>query len=322
MAQKENGVFPYTYITDIFSGGLFNAAALAEGEPLTIDYVFDCPEFQQLRERYPIERAAGRGGDFERALRLCRYLAPRLKHQSDYDNHIPCHSLALLDYCFEKPDVGINCLNKAKILAECCLALGIYARRCIGLPCSPYDGDNHVVTEIYDRKRQKWIALDPTYGSYFSDGVAPLSCLELRQAFAARSPVSAVLNRQNPARIDQLQKRNAGVNWYYAKNSYYFAFDPVSTFGVPEGMSSIYVVPEGFDLQRQRIKSLENWKVLYGRGGADRSGPGADLPHRLGGPVGQSGPGRAAAVRNVTSRPAHRSSGIQIASKKANATPG
>lgn len=53
-----------------------------------------------------------------------------------------------------------------------------------------------MVTEIYDRKREKWIALDPTYGSFFSDGVNPLSCQELRQAFAQRTPVSTVLNRQ------------------------------------------------------------------------------------------------------------------------------
>lgn len=264
MAKNENGVFPYSYVLDIFSGELFNALTLAQGNPLKIEYIFDCPEFQTLREQYPIEKVAGKGGDFERALRLCRWLAPRLKHQSDYDNHVPCNSLALLDYCFEKPDVGINCLNKAKILAECCLSLGIYARRCSGMPCSPYDADNHVVTEIYDRKRKKWIALDPTYGDYFSDGVNPLSCLELRQAFADRIPVSAVLNRQNPARIDELQKRNAGINWYYAKNSYYFCFDSVSTFGLLEGDEGIYVVPEGFDLRRERIKNLEFRKTQYG----------------------------------------------------------
>lgn len=270
MAQKENGSFQYSYVSDIFSGALFNAPVLAAGESLKIEYVFGCPEFRQLKEQYSIERVSGKGGDFERALRLCRWLAPRLRHQSDYDNHIDCNSLALLDYCFEKPDVGINCLNKAKILAECCLSIGIYARRCGGMPCSPYDGDNHVVTEIYDRKRKKWIALDPTYGSYFSDGIKPLSCLELRQAFADRVSVSVVLNRQNPADIGKLQKRNASLNWYYAKNSYYFFFDSVSAFGEPEGSDTLYVVPKGFDLRRQRIRALENWKVMYDMDVEDR----------------------------------------------------
>lgn len=254
----------YNHLLDIFSGEIFNAKKLATGETVNIEYHFDCPEFNTLREQYPIERVAGQGGDFERALRLCRWLAPRLKHQSDYDNHVPCNSLDLLNYCFDKSDVGINCLNKSKILVECCLALGIYARRCGEMPCSPYDGDNHVVAEIFDRKRKKWIALDLTYGSYFSDGVQPLSCLELRQAFAERTPVSAVLNRQNPADIVKLQKRNVGVNWYYAKNSYYLSVESVSAFGEPENSVFVYVVPQGFDLRRQRIKNLEYRKITYG----------------------------------------------------------
>ena len=247
----------YSFLLDVFSGILFHAIRLAEGETVRLEYRFDCPEFPQLRERYPIETVAGKGGDFERALRLCRWLAPRLRHKSDYDNHVPCNALALLDYCFEKSDTGINCLSKAKVLVECCLALGIYARRVGGMPCSPYDGDSHVVTEIFDRKRSKWVALDPTCGSYFSTGGEPLSCLELRDAFAEHRSVSAILNRQNPARIQELQKRNLDVNYYYAKNLFYFSLDTISAFGVPKENAAIFVVPEGFDLRRQQIKHLE-----------------------------------------------------------------
>ena len=141
------------FFLDFYCGILLDSATFAPGTAAPHLYRFDCPEFGTLRERYPIERIAGKGGDFQRALRLCRYLAPRLRHESDYDNHVPCNSLDLLDYCFEKQDVGINCLNKAKILAECCLALGIYARRTGMMPASPYDCDNHVVTEVFDRDR-------------------------------------------------------------------------------------------------------------------------------------------------------------------------
>ena len=152
---------------DVYCGILFGLQVWQKGEDEATVCRPDCPEFEELRTRYPIERAAGRGGAFARALRLCRYLAPRLRHESMYDNHVPCNALALLDYCFERKDVGINCLNKAKILAECCLAVGIPARRVWMYPASPYDTDNHVVTEIYDRRRGGWLALDPTTGAYF-----------------------------------------------------------------------------------------------------------------------------------------------------------
>ena len=253
----------YSYLFDTFRGVLFNALQLAEGETIRLEYRFDCPEFQRLRESYPIEQVAGKGGDFERALRLCRWLAPRLRHKSDYDNHVPCNALALLDYCFEKSDTGINCLNKAKVLVECCLALGIYARRVGGMPCSPYDDDSHVVTEVFDRKRNKWVALDPTCGSYFSTGGEPLSCFELRAAFAENQSVSAIMNRQNPAHIRELQKRNLSANYYYAKNSFYFSFETVSAFGVPEENAAVFVVPEGFDLRRQQIQHLEYVALKY-----------------------------------------------------------
>ena len=244
-------------LLDIYCGICFNQAIFEEGESVALSYAFDCPEFSQLKSRYPLEKVAGRGGDFERALRLCRWLAPRLVHKGNFDNSVPCNALDLLDYSFEKPEFGINCVNKAKILAECCLALNIHARRVWMFPNSPYDMDNHVVTEIYDRKREKWIALDPTEGGYFSDGTQPLSCLELRKAFADRSPASVVLNRQKPSQIRELQGRNIELNSYYAKNSFYFALETIAAFGTPERSEFVYILPLGFDVKRSEVRKME-----------------------------------------------------------------
>lgn len=54
------------------------------------------------------------------------------------------------------------------------------------------------------------------------------------------------------------------MNWYYAKNSYYFSIEAVCAFGEPERDKFVYVVPEGFDLRRQRIRNLEFRKAKYG----------------------------------------------------------
>lgn len=79
-----------------------------------------------------------------------------------YDNHIECNSLKLLEYSFENSENGINCLNKAKIITECCLALGIYARRVFINSFLLFDFDSHVAYEIFDKKLDKWIMLDST----------------------------------------------------------------------------------------------------------------------------------------------------------------
>lgn len=72
------------------------------------------------------------------------------------------NALHLPPYSFQNKEHGINCLNKAKILAESCLSLGIYARRVFLYPFSPFDFDSHVACEIFDEKRSKWIRMDPT----------------------------------------------------------------------------------------------------------------------------------------------------------------
>ena len=245
-------------LLNIYDGILFQAEAFEAGEEVAFAYHFDCPEFEQLKKTYPIERIAGKGSDFERALRLCRWLAPRLRHKGDYDNHVPCNALALMAYCFEKLETGINCMNKAKILAECCLALGIYARRLWMFPLSPYDMDNHVVTEVFDRKRNKWIILDPTTGGYFTDGESPLSALETRALYARHGQVSVVMNRQNPSDVEALMAKpgNLAYNAYYAKNFFRLCVETVSGFGKAEEARYFNLLPVGVNLQRQEAESM------------------------------------------------------------------
>lgn len=243
---------------DIYSGILFNTKNFAAGRNIDITYKFNCPEYAVLLSRYPIEKASGKGGDFERALRLCRWLYPRLKHESYYDNHVPCNSLALMEYSFEKPEHGINCLNKAKILTECCLALGIYARRVYMFPFSPYDLDNHVVTEIYDRKRRTWIMLDPSMGTYLADGEGtPLSLSEARKKTGNGENVTAVASRQSTRDMSALFEHNIaeGYNAYYAKNMAYFAVDIKNGFG--DGTEQAYLLPENFNLKGKRLQTAK-----------------------------------------------------------------
>ena len=255
--NKKESAQTQRQLYDIYCGIIFNAQQFEEGDG-TIKYELNCPEYGELLQKYPIERVAGRGGDFERALRVCRWLHPGLKHNSYYDNHIPCNSLALMEYSFNKPEQGINCLNKAKILAECCLALGIYARRMYMMPYSPYDIDNHVVTEIYDRARAKWIMLDPTTGAYIADKDGePLSLLEARKCAGEGKLMTAVMARQSKKDMKALFERNLaeGYNAYYAKNMAYFGVDMVNKFGKEGGVA--YLVPTGLNLKKKMVQTMQ-----------------------------------------------------------------
>lgn len=251
---------------NIYSGILSNTREFAEGEAAEFVYDFDCPEYAVLREKYQLEKIAGKGTDFQRAVRLLRHFAPRLEHLGNYDNHVECNALALLEYCYDKKEVGINCLNKSKILEECCMALKIYARRVSIGPFSPYDFDSHVVTEIYDRHLNKWIMLDMTSNGYYIDeNSIPLSCWEMREKIANQDKVSILYPRQSAKDIDALWLKNIEDNAYYAKNMFYISMDKYSCFG--DKNECFTFLPKGHDLKKKRIANLK-FKLKY----ADRLG--------------------------------------------------
>lgn len=245
---------------DIYSGILFNNQEFAGGgETSEIIYDFTCPEYKTLIEKYGIDKIAGEGTAFQRAERLLHWMSPKLKHKSDYDNHVPFNSLDLLDYSLDKPEQGINCRNKAVILTECCLALGIYARRVYIMPYSPYDGDNHVVSEIYDPELGKWVMMDPSSDTYFiGENEVPLSILEIRDHFAGLRYAAAVEAGTTTSDKDALWKENIAYNAYICKNLFRFMVDGVNAFGQGD-KQTLYFNPVGYSVKAGQLASLQ-WR--------------------------------------------------------------
>lgn len=241
---------------DVYCGTLFHNQEFESGNAEKIIYEFDCPEYEELRNKYDLVKIAGNGGDFVRAKRLLHNLAPRLTHSSWYDNHIECNALRLLEYSLDNPEQGINCLNKSKILVECCLALGIYARRVIIMPSSPYDFDNHVVAEIYDRTLEKWIMLDPTTDGYFIDEAkTPLSLLEMRSKFANAEFITFVLSTDSLKDVQKLRTKHLDTNMYICKNLFYFQVEQYSTFG--EKDKFLQFIPLHYAIKKTKQANLK-----------------------------------------------------------------
>ncbi len=255
MTKKEMGEIARRML-DVYSGVLFHNQEFGSGNAEEVIYDFDRPEYEELRSKYNLVNIAGNGSDFVRAKRLLHYLAPRLTHSSWYDNHIECNALRLLEYSLDNPEQGINCLNKSKILVECCLALGIYARRVRILPFSPYDFDNHVVAEIYDQSLEKWIMLDPTTDGYFIDEAkTPLSLLEMRDRFANAQFTTFVHSADTLQDLQKLQNKHLNTNGYICKNLFYFQVEQYSTFG--EKGSFLYFAPPHYSIRGTKLANLK-----------------------------------------------------------------
>ena len=214
------------------AGILRNNLEFAEGKQYKIEYDFTHENYALLKSRYNIESTAKEGTEFEKALRLMNEYAPRLTHKGDYDNHIPISALELLEYSLDKSNQGINCRNKAQILNEMCLALGIYSRKVWIMPYSRYDNDCHVVNEVWDRTLNKWVMLDITNNEYWvSENNIPLSVLEIRNKLALREFCTPVEAGDKTANLQKLKQKNIGDFLYIAKNMVYTQYCAQYTVG-------------------------------------------------------------------------------------------
>lgn len=231
------------------AGILYNNLEFANGEDIEITYDFSDDDYAVLKEKYNLEKIAGDGSEFEKAMRLMNEFSPRLTHKSDYDNHIEMKALSLLEYSLDKKSCGINCRAKAQILNEMCLSLGIYSRKVWIMPNSRYDSDCHVVNEVWDSSLNKWVMLDITNNEYWIDeNSEPLSVLEIRTKGANQEFCTPVVVGEKTKDIQKLREKHICDFLYIMKNMAYMEYNDNYTAGeskiiyllFPEKLSTDY----------------------------------------------------------------------------------
>lgn len=239
-------------------GALKMADTFRSDREESIKYLFD-DAYDDLKAAYPIESTAGEGDDFERAVRLLKWLSANTKHKGNYDNHIAPHAKPLLDYSFGNNENGINCAALSAALTEILLAVGIKARCVFMMPLSPYDSDNHVVVEAYSEKLGKWYMLDPTYGLYASYNGVPQSIMEIRALLAdGEKPEFNGDAHYNGEKYDVEYTYD-----YYAKNMYWFFVNDIQGYSRDDAVV-LAIAPVGFDAKKFRLANIDYRIKLYG----------------------------------------------------------
>lgn len=243
-------------LLNVYKGILFNNCEFSNGIKDKLVYDFACPQFTILGEKYDLKNIAKKGSELEKSIRLLSFFAPRIAHKGDFKNNIGCNAIDLLNYSLDKPENGINCLNKSKILQECCLACGIYARRIWLMPYSPFDTENHVVTEIYDFDLKKWVMLDMTSNGYFNNaGGLPLSVIEIRHNFATNTVCEFIKAVPAPEKFfNNMQTERLYYKQYFAKNLFYFYAEAHNEFGNND--KRFCFIPKNFDLEKNIKQKL------------------------------------------------------------------
>ena len=224
------------------AGILYNALEFRDGEDFAVTYDFYNEEYPELLSKYGVKETAGDGTEFEKASALMNEYSGRLRHKSDYDNHVEMNALALLEYSLDNKKQGINCRAKAQILNEMCLALGIYSRKGWICPNSVYDTDCHVVNEVWDSSLNKWVMLDITNNYYWVDeSGAPLSVLEIREHIAKQEFCTPVSSGDKLDNLEKSLNRNYDNFLFIAKNMVYMQYCDENTVG--EGTKFYSLVP-------------------------------------------------------------------------------
>lgn len=232
-------------------------------DSVAIEYRTKTPEYTELGEKYQISEIAGKDDkDLDKALKLLAWVNTHIQHTGNYDNSDKQDALTLLDVAYDK-EYGINCLAMSIILSECLMSVGVKARVMYMMPQSAEDGDNHVVVEAFVSELNKWIMIDPTYGSYCvgSQGEI-LNLYEMRDYIACdREYFFSDTINYNGEKVDDLDD----VKNYYAKNLFFFRVKSVQGYGGHrEYGNMLEIAPIGFDVHKRMVDNLSYRIKTYG----------------------------------------------------------
>ena len=240
-----------------YSGILKSHEKFTEGGNAVISYDFEHEDYKILLEKYNIAEIAGNGSEYEKTLRLMNEFAPRLSHFGNFDYSVDIEALPLLEYSLDKPENGINCRCKAQILNEMLLSLGIYSRKLWIMPNSKYDGECHVVNEVWDTTLGKWVMVDISNNIYWVDKEGkPLSVLEIRQLAVNREFSTPVYADDDLSDLENSLNKAYSTYLYYLKNLDHMEYCAVMTVGESEDL--YYLIPENKNVADEMVLISEN----------------------------------------------------------------
>jgi hypothetical protein len=146
----------------------------------------DAAHLAALRSRYNLDRVAGGGDDFTRARRIKTWVRLRWNHGFDRCQG-PVTALNLLSQ--SEQGKRFTCGAYAQVFMECCLSVGIPARRVgiyrreVDFPYACPGNSGHSVAEAFCRRWNKWVMFDADLNCHYTQEGTPCSALDLHLAW-------------------------------------------------------------------------------------------------------------------------------------------
>ena len=230
-----------------------------DAEDITFTYDFDDPRLSELNAKWGLSEIAGEGDTQTRALNLLHWLcAHTIKgNPQSVPEDLQMHAGGLLGWCFDRPGNDPNCKHLSIILSECLLAVDIKA---YALWCFPkvYEGDNHVVVQVWLPEENRWVMLDPSFDLYVMDEAGRvLDTRGFREKLAGRAAL----------RLNEERKWN-GPEWgyfdYMAKDAFHFNRARDMRYGaVDEGAQWMRLCPAGYAIEGEESPLYASYSSFW-----------------------------------------------------------
>lgn len=192
-----------------------------KAEHIDFTYDFSDPRLVILREKYNLDKIAGKGSVLTRLTRITFWLAKTLQFGTSQDTD-SFHALEVLEKT--KRNYKSNCFVAATTLTECFLAMNYIARMVRCMPLDLRFNECHCMTIAYVSEYKKFIAFDAAMGGYYIDESGnPMSIPDIITALVNRRTVkmrSIFINNDFVKNIEVYLAKNL-IRFQSHKNTMY-----------------------------------------------------------------------------------------------------
>ncbi len=175
--------------------------------------------FQKLKAKYKFEKYLV-SSEIETCKNILRWVNETMLFR-DYDEYLGEYRAdCILQYAISNRKI-LNCAMHSIVLTEVLSALGFKCRSIQCLPLDPLDNDSHFINLVFINNFHKWIALDPSFATFFLNSRNEyLNLRELRQYYLKDDFFKIVRHTRFP------KSKGFDMNWYkayLAKNLFRFS---------------------------------------------------------------------------------------------------
>lgn len=156
------------------------------------DFTYQSPDdknLSALRQRYDLDRIAGKGPDLSKITNLLRWMHDAVPHEDE--ENLPVLTAEHIIETYRKKGIAQGCYPLAIAMNEIFLSMGFVSRIIICFPAdSGHPNGGHVINSVYIPSLDKWIWADPQYNAVLYDENGNLLGIEeVRKRIISKKPV-------------------------------------------------------------------------------------------------------------------------------------